>query len=314
MVACMPNEFEIIKKHFKKAPKRKDVLLGSGDDCSLILPDTTKALATSTDTLVEGVHFLKTINPTDLGFYALAVNLSDLAAMGATPAFVHASLTMPKVDEVWLEALMQGFFELADQHGVDLIGGNLSEGPLAINLCISGYVDSEKVLRRDHAKPGDSIFVTGQLGLASLAIDMVRNKIPADPAIIKKFYRHQPPIEFAQKLLGKAHSAIDISDGLLADLGHILEGSHCGATLFIDQLPINPMLNTFYSEDQINQITLTGGCEYELCFTVPENAIEDWMYKNATKIGVVEKTLEVRIMAEGKPFELLLEKGYQHFL
>lgn len=271
------GEFELISRYFNRAiSRRKDVLQGIGDDCALLLTGESQTLAISTDTLVAGTHFLPDIDPADLGYKALAVNLSDLAAMGADPAWLTLALTLPAVDDPWLQRFSDSFFQLLSYYDMQLIGGDTTQGPLAMTLCIHGFVPSGKALRRSGALKGDWIFVTGTLGdsAAGLAI-LLHNLVVNSPAhheyLLQRHLRPSPRILQGQALRQLASAAIDISDGLAADLAHLLAASDVGATLNLDNLPLSDALKQSVDSEQALQWALQGGEDYELCFTAPES-------------------------------------------
>ncbi|PKH21327.1 thiamine-phosphate kinase [Enterobacterales bacterium CwR94] len=273
-MAC--GEFELITRYFDRVTSsRRDVEKGIGDDCALLNLAEKQTLAISTDTLVEGVHFLKDIHPADLGYKALAVNLSDLAAMGADPAWLTLAITLPKVDESWLKAFSDSLFELLNYYDMQLIGGDTTRGPLSMTLGIHGLVPVGKALKRSGAKPGDWIYVTGTLGDSAAGLALLQHHIRHDdPAVheglIKRHLRPMPRILQGQALRNLASAAIDISDGLVADLGHILKASDCGARLNLDALPLSDLLRENFTSQQAIHWALSGGEDYELCFTVPE--------------------------------------------
>jgi thiamine-monophosphate kinase len=246
-------------------------VLGVGDDAALLRPTAGMELAISTDMLVSGQHFLPDTDPRRLGHKALSVNLSDLAAMGATPRWALLSLALPEADEVWLAAFAAGFFALAKRHGVELIGGDTTRGPLNINVTILGEVEAGRALRRDGAQVGDDIWVSGELGGAALALRRLRGEaeLNADEteACRTRLETPEPRLALGKGLLGLAHAAIDISDGLLADLGHILEHSRKGARIEAARIPVAPALAS--RPDLIVPCAYSGGDDYELCFTAP---------------------------------------------
>ncbi|MGV3345530.1 thiamine-phosphate kinase [Enterobacteriaceae bacterium LUAb1] len=274
-MAC--GEFELIARYFTRAARsRPDVEKGIGDDCALLNIPPKQTVAISTDTLVEGVHFLKNIHPADLGYKALAVNLSDLAAMGAAPAWLTLALTLPKVDEVWLESFSNSLFELLDCYNMQLIGGDTTRGSLSLTLGVHGLMPAGAALKRSGAKPGDRIYVTGTLGDSAAGLALLQRHIyHTDPMVsewlIKRHLRPAPRILQGQALRNLASAAIDISDGLISDLGHILKASSCGARLNLDALPFSDHLRENFSGEQSLRWALAGGEDYELCFTVPES-------------------------------------------
>jgi thiamine-monophosphate kinase len=263
-------EFNLIARFFTRPTTR--AVQGIGDDCALIKVATGCELAISTDTLIEGVHFFAGADAEKLGRKSLAVNLSDLAAMGATPRYVTLALTLQSIDEAWLAAFSRGFFALADEFDVELIGGDTTRGPLSITLTVMGEVEAGRALRRDGARAGDDVWVSGTLGGAALALTHLQNKIQLQPHIFSRvedrLHRPLPRIALAQTILGTATSAIDISDGLIADLGHICERSKLSAVIERDFLPLASALMSV-SADLRDECALSGGDDYELCFTAP---------------------------------------------
>ena len=265
-----PSEFDLIARYFAKPTPQ--AILGPGDDCALIAPSPGMELAITTDMLVSGVHFLPDTDPHQLGWKTLAVNLSDLAAMGARPRWALLAGSLPEADEEWISAFAAGLFACAKRYGVDLIGGDTTRGPL--NLCITalGEVPAGKALRRDGALVGDDLWVSGQPGLAALGLAQLqgRTQLPAPLAArcVAALQRPLPRSELGQALLSRnlAHAAIDVSDGMLADLGHILERSAVGAEVFGTQLPYLP---TGADPVVARQCQLTGGDDYELIFAAP---------------------------------------------
>lgn len=322
-MAC--GEFELIARYFDRvASSRLDVEKGIGDDCALLMLSEKQTLAISTDTLVEGVHFLRDIHPADLGYKALAVNLSDLAAMGADPAWLTLALTLPSVNEAWLKDFSDSLFQLLDYYDMQLIGGDTSRGPLSLTLGIHGLVPQGKALKRSGARPGDWIYVTGTLGdsAAGLALLQHRMKIN-DPvayeALLKRHLRPMPRILQGQALRGLASSAIDLSDGLISDLRHILTASHCGARLNLDALPLSEAIKQHVEHEQAIRWALSGGEDYELCFTVPEinrGALDVALGQHGvafTCIGQIAPQSEgMVLLQDGKAIDFRV-KGYDHF-
>ena len=267
----MSPEFNLIAKYFTRDAKYAS--LGVGDDCALIGVSAGCELAVTTDTLVSGTHFFADADPEKLGHKALAVNLSDLAAMGAKPRYVTLALTLPQIDDNWLAAFARGFFSLADEHCVELIGGDTSRGPLSITITALGEVGVGAALKRDAAKDGDDIWVSGDLGGAALALRHLQAKVALPVEIFEnaaeRLHTPTPRIALGRALLGVANSAIDISDGLVADMAHICERSKLSARIDWAVVPLHPALQAVGRELQI-ACALTGGDDYELCFTVPE--------------------------------------------
>jgi thiamine-monophosphate kinase len=264
------TEFDLIRRHFTRTTP--GALLGVGDDAALLQVSAGQVLAVSTDMLVCGTHFFADADPFLLGHKTLAVNLSDMAAMGAQPRWATLALSLPQADEPWLEKFSAGFFNLAQQHGVDLVGGDTTRGPLNLCITIMGVVPPALALRRDGAKVGDDIWVSGTLGEAALGLAHLQGKItlPEEARIHCLAALHQPVprVALGLALRGVANSVIDISDGLLADLGHILECSKVGAEIDVQALPIAAVLNHFEMDTTLlRQCMLAGGDDYELCFT-----------------------------------------------
>ena len=323
-MAC--GEFELIARYFNRVTSsRRDVEKGIGDDCALLNVAERQTLAISTDTLVEGIHFLRDIHPADLGYKALAVNLSDLAAMGADPAWLTLAITLPDVDESWLKAFSDRLFELLDYYDMQLIGGDTTRGPRSLTLGIHGMVPVGRALKRSGAHPGDWIYVTGTLGDSAAGLALLQHHIRIDDptvceALIKRHLRPMPRILQGQALRDLASSAIDISDGLISDLGHILKASDCGARINLDALPLSPVLVDNIEMQQALRWALTGGEDYELCFTVPEinrGALDmalGHLGVPYTCIGQIAPASEgITLMEQGKAVDFDL-KGFDHFV
>ena len=265
------SEFDLIRRYFTHAAP--GALLGVGDDAALLQVSAGNVLAVSTDMLVSGTHFLPDADPFLLGHKTLAVNLSDMAAMGAAPRWAVLAIALPEADEAWLAQFSAGFFALAQQHDVELVGGDTTRGPLNLCVTIFGEVPAQQALRRCGAQVGDEIWVSGCLGDAALALAHLQGRIALSgaelAACLLALHRPQPRVALGLALRGIASSAIDISDGLLADLGHILEASQVGAQLDFAALPVSPVLNNCVSRTLARQCVLSGGDDYELCFTAP---------------------------------------------
>jgi thiamine-monophosphate kinase len=267
------SEFDLIGQHFTRATHHTN--LGVGDDAALISLPVGMELAISADMLVAGTHFFSDCDAYQLGWKSLAVNISDMAAMGANPKWATLAIAMPEVDEAWLAEFSRGFFACADSFEVDLIGGDTTRGPLTISVQIMGEVPIGKAIKRSGAKVDDEIWVSGKLGDAALALQHMQGKLtlPEDAFIIcaKALHTPQPRVALGLALRDTAHSAIDISDGLLADLGHILEQSNVGAILDLKSIPYSTFVgfSTDFRDENYRKIVLAGGDDYELCFTVP---------------------------------------------
>jgi len=319
------GEFDLIARYFNRyRTARRDVQLGIGDDCALLTVAEKQLLAVSTDTLVEGIHFLKTIDPADLGYKALAVNLSDLAAMGADPAWVSLALTLPEVNTDWLEAFSDSLFEQLNYYGMQLIGGDTTRGPLSMTLTIQGLIPMDRALTRGGASVGDWIFVTGSLGDSAAGLAILLEQLDVKDAahretLLKRHLRPTARILQGQALRGFASSAIDISDGLISDLKHVLNASGCGARLDLDALPLSPALLESVDREQALKWALTGGEDYELCFTVPEinrGALDvalSHLGVDFTCIGQIAPLSEgMKFLRSGEPVELDWN-GFDHF-
>ncbi|MDQ3618387.1 MAG: thiamine-phosphate kinase [Pseudomonadota bacterium] len=363
-------EFELIERIRARALHRDDVILGIGDDAAIVQVPAGQHLVVATDTLNAGVHFPVDTAPADIGWKALAVNLSDLAAMGAQPAWCTLSLSLPHGDVAWLDAFLDGFLELAAQHRVALVGGDTTRGPLSLCVTVHGFVEPGRALRRDGAQVGDDIWITGTLGDASGALALLhlaplpfgeaarsdgtpvrvaerpvampkgrsegsgegleqhagdsrgvsRNEInPRAHDLRQRLDRPTPRIATGLALAGIAHSAIDISDGLLADLGHVCRASGVGAQLQLDTLPASPALCAAFAEAQRHALQAGGGDDYELCFSAPVSAravigdIASGTATAITRIGCVVAGEDMRVLdregADWRP----PHAGYVHF-
>jgi thiamine-monophosphate kinase len=267
----MLSEFEIIRRYFTRpAP---NTVLGVGDDCALIQVNPGEELAVSTDMLIAGRHFHRDVDPAKLGHKALAVNLSDMAAMGATPRWATLALALPEANAAWLEPFARGFLQLAKRYRIDLIGGDTTRGPLTICVQIMGEVPAGAALRRDGAQPGDEIWVSGQLGDAALVLAHLDHSIVLEPhevaMYVSRLHEPAPRVGLGRALLGVAHSCIDISDGLAADLGHILERSQVAAVVELARVPRSRLIDRKLPTPVALRALLAGGDDYELCFTAP---------------------------------------------
>jgi len=262
------GEFELIARFFDRGPAR-DALLGIGDDCALLAPvDPHNVLAVSTDLLVEGRHFFRDADPVDVGHKSLAVNLSDLAAMGARPRAFTLALALPDADEGWLEGFCRGLFAIADRHGCELVGGDTTRGPLTVCITVFGEVPPEAALRRDAAQPDDDLWVSGALGAAALAVHdrgAGHTRAPGDRAR-ERLDRPEPRVALGLSLRHVARAAIDLSDGLVGDLGHILDRSRAGAELDWPAVPVDPCLDGL-PDALRRRLALAGGDDYELLFS-----------------------------------------------
>jgi thiamine-monophosphate kinase len=317
----VPSEFELIAKYFTRPPRH--AVLGVGDDAALVAVSPGHELAASTDMLVEGVHFFADVNPLSLGHKALAVNLSDLAAMGATPRWAMLALSLPAADAEWLKAFATGFFALAEQYDVDLIGGDTTRGPRNICVQVMGEVEQGMALRRDGAKPGDDVWVSGHLGDAAAAVAHRKGELllrePLLGHCMARLDRPMPRVELGGRLLGLAGSAIDISDGLTGDLGHICERSHVGAEIAYAQVPCSAGLMPLRHHAPVMRSILAGGDDYELCFTAAPgkragiDSLAASLGLALTRIGrIIEGNAVTVLDEEGQPMRLQ-EQGFDHF-
>ncbi|MEO5573799.1 MAG: thiamine-phosphate kinase [Gammaproteobacteria bacterium] len=317
-------EFKLIERYFARpVHAQQGVVLGIGDDAALLNVPAGMELAVSVDTLLAGVHFPENTQAADIGHKALAVNLSDMAAMGAEPRWATLALTLPKIDTAWLEGFSAGFFALAERYKVTLIGGDTTRGPLSITVQMHGLVPVGLALRRASARPGDLIYVTGELGDAGLALRALQGTLdlPAEhkAQLLERLNRPEPRIAAGLALRGIASAAIDISDGLAADLGHILSASKVGATLHLERLPLSADVSSFVIKGGDWNLPLSAGDDYELCFTVPARneiklrAVLDRLMCTCTPIGMIEEAPGLRCeLADGKSFTPD-SAGYDHF-
>jgi thiamine-monophosphate kinase len=318
------DEFDLIATYFSKTSQRNDIVRSVGDDCAVLTPPPGKDLVVTMDALVEGSHFSATTQPFDIGYKALAVSLSDIAAMGGEPAWVLLGLTLPEVDKTWLDAFSNGFYSLIDRFNLALVGGNIAKGPLTITTQVQGFVTKNAFLTRGGAQPGDFIYVTGNLGDGGLAWSVLQQQLHADlfsaseqDLLARALWRPMPKVTEGQTLVGLASAAIDISDGLAADLGHVLDASGVGATVFIDQLPMSSLLRRL-PKTEAAKLALSAGDDYELCFTIPSDNVAEMLSRCQSSqsqlscIGQIEATKGLRLLSENGPIELD-KKGYQHF-
>ncbi len=307
------SEFDLIDRFFtRQRLKNPHNRLGIGDDCALIEVPDGYQLAVTTDTMVENVHFFKQAKPRELGHKLLAVNLSDLASMGAEPVAVTLALTLPTVDEIWLHEFSQGFLSLAQQYNVDLIGGDTTQGHLTLTVQALGLIPKGLAMLRSAAKVGDLIYVTGNLGDAGLGLKIAQGYACAKPQLpLTQFHTPQPQIAAGLSLRHVAHACIDISDGLAADLGHILEKSAVGATINADALPLSDEVKSYIAATGDWQMPLIAGDDYQLCFTVSPERVP-LLTLPCWQIGVIEekKGLIIKYFGETYPLQ---RAGYEHF-
>jgi len=317
------TEFDIIRRYFtRQDSNRRDVVTGIGDDAALLQVPAGMELVVCMDTLVNGVHFHAGTAAAAIGHKVLAVNLSDLAAMGAEPAWATLSLTLPEPDAAWLAGFSQAFFQLADRYHVQLVGGDTTQGPLSVTVQAHGYVPAGLALRRQGARPGDHIYVTGTLGDAGLALRLAG---AAGPELQRRLDYPEARLAAGQALRGIASAAIDVSDGLLADLGHLLEYNRLGAALSIDDLPRSAAFTGAVKQcgadaaALFHDLPLSAGDDYELCFTVPGVSLQQlesvWARLSCacTRIGIVEKTAGIRCHTRAGKRYVPVSDGYRHF-
>lgn len=318
------KEFSIIENFFQsRSYQRKDVLLGIGDDCAVTQVPAGQSLVVTTDTLVSGVHFFPDAPAGAIAHKAISVNLSDLAAMGAEPSWISLSLSLPEADEVWLDEFSATIKELTDYYSIQLIGGDTVQGPLSVTITAHGFVPQDQELKRNQAKPGDFVYVTGTLGDAGLGLDILRGKRAVtqicENFLVNRLHYPTPRLLAGTALRRIANACIDISDGLLADLQHILHGSQCGAVIQADKIPLSVALKESLPIEEALQYALAGGDDYELLFTVGEEqkgnldtALANFNV-TATCIGQlsgVDGKLELKFNDEPYKFQ---KAGYEHF-
>lgn len=316
------NEFSLIDKFFKPLCRtRDDVLLGIGDDAACLQIAAGMNLLVSTDTLVSQVHFLPEWDAYDIAYRSVMVNVSDLAAMAAQPCWATLALTLSEINDLWLKSFCLGLRDALQQFNMALVGGDTTRGPLAITLTVFGQAPKGQELRRSGAKPGDIICVSGQLGAAALAVKLLDSHEipPSDKAtLMHALLRPQPRVDLINVLRLNATAAIDISDGLSADLNHICRASGVGACLTQEQIPVAHLVTQYYHDKAVD-LALTGGDDYELCFTVPESKFASLMHtlENAKiicyPIGVIEEQSGLRIKTSTHCCEEIVPRGYAHF-
>jgi len=317
------KEFELIKHFFtKQIVKRKDVELGIGDDCAVIAPIENQNIVVTTDTLVAGVHFPFNTCPRAIGHKAVAVNLSDIAAMGAKPSWLSLALTLPDVDEAWLSEFSEGVFELCEFYNVELIGGDTTQGPLSITITAQGLTPKGRYLSRGGAKAGDWLYVTGELGDAALALQQITGKVEIDEQFVEviknKLDYPKPRVLAGQTIREYASAAIDLSDGVIADLGHICQASNVGANIVLDALPLSTIMRDCLLVDDAINLALSGGDDYELLFTVSEDnkvGMETALSHAGTQvtcIGQINTSQTISTTLNNKPIPINTA-GFEHF-
>ena len=312
------DEFAIIARYFSPSPG-EGVVLGVGDDAAVI--DVHEPIVVTVDTIVGGVHFPPDLDAHAIGYRALAVNLSDIAAMGAKPKWATLALTLPAAAEAWLEGFAAGFFELAARFGVALVGGDTTRGPLTATVQLIGTLSNGRFMRRGGGRIGDDVYVTGTLGDAAGALPLLARGGAAtevEAELIARFEYPSPRVAAGMALAPVATAAIDVSDGLVADLGHICRQSECGARIDVELLPLSRALGTVYSAERAADFALGGGDDYELCFTAPRErraavaAALDASATPFTRIGELVAGSGVVCYRAGKPIAPTVS-GYTHF-
>jgi thiamine-monophosphate kinase len=311
-------EFDLIDRIRTRVREREDVVLGIGDDAALLQVPPGMQLVVTADTLNAGVHFPEATAPADIGWKSLAVNLSDLAAMGATPAWCTLSLSLPEAERKWIDAFLDGFLELADQHAIALVGGDTTRGPLSISVTAMGLVETGNALRRNGARVGDDVWVTGTLGDAAAALEALLAGRETSASLRERLDRPTPRVTAGWRLSGLAHSCIDLSDGLLADLAHVCERSGVGAEIELEKLPASIDLASPAPGDRWRW-QASGGDDYELCFSASprnrESIVQtlDFTDVAATLVGRIVAGQGVKAFdAEGREWQPA-RPGYEHF-
>jgi thiamine-monophosphate kinase len=313
LIAQLQRRFASQQQSLPYAP-----LLGIGDDAAVLAIPPGKHLVVTTDTLVSDVHFFAADTPADIAVKSLAVNLSDLAAMGAEPAWFFLALTLPEINPQWCDEFAGGLFEIATAGRIHLAGGDTTQGPLSITITAMGLVGQNQALRRDGAKPGELIVVSGQPGLAALALRQEMAGESVSPEAWRALKQPQPRLALGLELVGKASACIDISDGLAADLGHILKASNCGAEIRLEQLPQAAALGAL-DADTRQALQLGGGDDYELCFTLPrqyQHELAGIQQRSGVALQVIGETTagsDLKLWrADGREYELQ-RAGHEHF-
>lgn len=318
------NEFEIIEHYFKHLTGSDSrVVCGIGDDAAVINLTPGRELVVSVDTLVSGVHFFPEMDPDALGYKTLAVNLSDLAAMGADPAWTTLALTLPDIDPAWLEAFASGFSALAKRYSVSLVGGDLTRGPLSITVQVMGLCEPGQSIKRNGARVGDDIYISGYPGEAGYALSVLKdtpgNYSGAGAHCLERLLKPVPRVKLGQMIKGLAHAAIDISDGLAADLGHIVTDSAVGAVITLGSIPVRPPLSSVQEQERVWNLILSSGDDYELCFTVPEarrgrmEGIMHLLEFPVTRIGQIIDGAGIRFIQADGCEHTLSKSGFIHF-
>jgi thiamine-monophosphate kinase len=304
------DEFDLIRRYFTSDARSPGVVVGVGDDGAILQPSVGSQQVQVIDTLVEGVHFPANINAGDLGYRVVAVNLSDIAAMGAVPRWMTLALTLWDKDESWVEEFAAGLLGAAAQYGVALIGGDTTQGDsVVVTVHLTGEVEEGAAILRSGATPGDTVFVSGTVGDAAAGLELIKQEV-ADAALVPRFLRPTPRIKLGRSLAGRAHAAIDVSDGLIGDLHKLLDASGVGAEIDIDRIPLSEALRARFDLDTAYRFAMTGGDDYELCFTAPADAVADM--PDVTAIGKVTEEQALVCRRDGE-FVEVDKSGYSHF-
>lgn len=318
----MPSEFELIRRRFTYPTDHTD--LGIGDDCALFRTQTNMQTVVSTDMLVEGTHFLPDAHPFDVGWKTAAVNISDIAAMGAAPRWIVLSMALPAAEDAWVDAFSQGFFECCTAFGVDWIGGDTTRGPRALNATVIGEIPTGQAICRNGGRAGDDLWISGQPGLAALGLQHLQKKITLHPDWVEPcltaLHRPQPRVKLGQALRNIASAMLDVSDGVLGDLGHLLESSRCGASLEEALIPFAAPLAACGDKALAREMLLSGGDDYELLFSASPAHREKIAQISAslelplTMIGSLShKAGSIWWVMEDGTTEQGVAKGYDHF-
>ena len=317
------SEFSIIEKYFSEiGSQRADVSLSVGDDAAIVSVANVQSLAISVDTLIENVHFPNATSPYDIGWKSLAVNLSDMAAMAARPQWATLALTLPEVDENWLAEFSRGFSDLAKLYDVQLVGGDTTRGSLSISVQIIGGYENSLAIKRDQAKVGDGIYVTGYLGDAALGLKSLNESLPLSDTeklvLLSRLNRPQPKVAEALHLAPLINAAIDLSDGISSDLSHIVTMSGVAAIVDVNAIPVSGSYRRCNQHGQLFDLALSGGDDYELCFTVEQESEEKLMMEavkldlKCTRIGEIVEGAGLTFM-NGNEEYIVQQKAYDHF-
>ena len=318
-------EFDLIQKYFSKPGiSHTETVLGIGDDAAVVEVPDDYQLVISTDSMLENVHFPDSTPAKSIGIKLAAVNLSDMAAMGAIPKWATLNIALPEIDEMWLKSFSKGLLQMLDKHGVQLIGGDTTQGPLNVGLQIMGIIQKGNALLRSGAQIDDDIYVTGCLGDAALGLEITLDydykSLLNNNYLLDSINHPSPRMEFGKKIVGLASSCIDISDGLISELQHISKASSVGMDIELEQIPLSDEYKCYLKQGGNYQFALAGGDDYELCFTAPATAqkqllkIAEECDIRVSKIGCINASNQVRMLKNGKPFSLDgFRVGYQHF-